>query len=111
MSRTKSEDIVSRLFAARYTFEAVEGVAKKLSMALDRYPGEDLVLSGGVAANSHLRRRLSELAAAKGIRLYMPPVSLCGDNAAMIGAQGYYDFMAGKRADTSLNASAADSID
>ncbi|MBQ2794177.1 MAG: tRNA (adenosine(37)-N6)-threonylcarbamoyltransferase complex transferase subunit TsaD [Clostridia bacterium] len=99
------------LFAARYTYEAVEGVAKKLSMALDRFPGEDLVLSGGVAANSHLRRRLSELAAAKGVRLYMPPVSLCGDNAAMIAAQGYYDFMAGKRADTSLNASAADSID
>ena len=40
----------------------------------------------------------------------MPPVSLCGDNAAMIGAQGYYDFMSGKLADTSLNASAHDGI-
>ena len=107
----KGIELPRALFAARYTFEAVEGVAKKLSMALDRFPGEDLVLSGGVAANSHLRRRLSELAAAKGIKLYMPPVSLCGDNAAMIGAQGYYDFISGKRADTSLNASAADSID
>ena len=98
------------LFAARYTYEAVEGVAKKLSLACDRYPNHDLVLSGGVAANSHLRRRLAELAAAKGIRLYMPPVSLCGDNAAMIGAQGYYDFTSGKLADTSLNASAHDGI-
>lgn len=98
------------LFAARYTYEAVEAVAKKLGSALDRYEGHDLVLSGGVAANSHLRRRLSELAASKGVALYMPPVSLCGDNAAMIAAQGYYDYMAGKRADTSLNASAADTI-
>ena len=97
-------------FAARYTYEAVEAVAKKLGMALDRYEGHDLVLSGGVAANSHLRRRLSELAASKGVALYMPPVSLCGDNAAMIAAQGYYDFLSGKRADTSLNASAADTI-
>ena len=107
----KGKELPRALFAARYTYEAVEGVAKKLSLALDRYPHHDLVLSGGVAANSHLRRRLAELCAAKGIRLYMPPVSLCGDNAAMIGAQGYYDFLAGKRADTSLNASAHDSND
>ena len=106
----KGEPLPRALFAARYTYEAVEGVAKKLGMALDLYKGEDLVLSGGVAANSHLRRRLSELAAAKGIKLFMPPISLCGDNAAMIAAQGYYDYMAGKRADTSLNASAQDSI-
>lgn len=99
------------LFAARYTYEATEAVAKKLHLALDRYPGCDLAVCGGVAANSHLRRRLSELAAQKRVKLYLPPLSLCGDNGAMIGAQGYYDFIAGRRADSSLNASAADSID
>ncbi len=99
------------LFAARYTYEAVEAVAKKLGTALDRYPGCDLVVAGGVAANSHLRRRLSELSAAKHIKLFIPPVSLSGDNAAMIGAQGYYDFLAGSRADSRLNASACDSED
>ena len=99
------------LFAARYTYEAVEAVAKKLGMALDRYEGCDLVVAGGVSANSHLRHRLKELAAAKHIKLFIPPLSLAGDNAAMIGAQGYYEFLDGKRADSRLNASAQDSID
>ena len=98
------------LFAAAYTYEATEAVAKQLGAALDRYEGCDLAVSGGVAANSHLRRRLSELAAAKHVKLHLPPIALCGDNAAMIAAQGYYEYMAGNLADCSLNASAADSI-
>ena len=104
------KELPRALFAAAYTYEAVEAVAKQLGAALDRYPDCDLAVSGGVAANSHLRRRLSELAAAKHRSLYIPEISLCGDNAAMIGAQGYYEFMAGNLADSSLNASAADSI-
>ena len=97
-------------FAARYTFEAVEAVAKKLGAALERYEGYDLVVCGGVAANSHLRTRLAELAAKHGRTLYMPPLSLCGDNAAMIGAQGYFEFLIGNTADSSLNASAMDML-
>ena len=97
------------LFAARYTFEAVEAVAKKLGDALRMHPGLDLAVCGGVAANSHLRRRLGEVAGFAGVRLFIPPMSLCGDNGAMIGAQGYYDLMAGHTADSSLNASALDS--
>ena len=99
------------LFAARYTYEAVEAVAKKLSMALDRYPGLDLAVAGGVAANTHIRRRLAEVCAQHHVSLFIPPKSLCGDNAAMIAAQGYYNFEAGIRADSSLNASACDSQD
>lgn len=97
-------------FAARYTFEAVEAVAKKMSLAIDRYGVGQIALCGGVAANSHLRNRLSVLAKEKKIKLYTPPVSLCGDNGAMIGAQGYYEFLQGHFADASLNASASDSI-
>ena len=104
-------EIPRALFAARYTYEAVEAVAKKLGMALDRYPGCALAVCGGVAANSHLRRRLSELAAQKKTELYLPALSLCGDNGAMIGAQGYYEYLEGNLADSSLNASALDSID
>ncbi len=98
------------LFAARYTFEAVEAVAKKISLALSRYPGCDLVLAGGVAANSHLRERLAEVCKTAGVSLFMPPVSLCGDNAAMIAAAGCYEYLKGNLADSSLNASALDSI-
>ena len=98
------------LFAARYTFEAVEAVAKKIGLALERYQGCDLVLAGGVAANSHLRARLSEVCKSAGVSLFMPPVGLCGDNAAMIAAAGYYEFIKGNLSDSSLNASALDSI-
>lgn len=96
-------------FAARYTYEAVEAVAAKISDALGRNPGCDLAVAGGVAANSHLRKRLAEVAAEHGAELFIPPMILCGDNAAMIAAQGYYDYINGKRADSSLNASALDS--
>lgn len=97
-------------FAARYTYEAVEAVAKKIGMALDREEITSLAVAGGVAANSHLRRRLREVAGVRKIPLCLPPLSLCGDNAAMIAAQGYYEYEAGHLADASLNASAADSV-
>ena len=104
-------EIDRELFAARYTFEAVEAVAKKLSLALERYPGYDLAMAGGVAANSHLRRRLKRVAEEHGVNLYIPEISLCGDNAAMIGAQGYFEYKTGSFADSSLNASALDTIE
>ena len=104
------EEFSRPLFAARYTYEAVEAVAKKLSLALDRSPGYDIVVAGGVAANSHLRKRLAEVAASHGVDIFLPPVSLCGDNAAMIAAAGYYEYLEGRLADYSLNASALDSI-
>ena len=103
-------EIPKALFAARYTYEAVEAVAKKITLAISRYEGCDLVLAGGVAANSHLRARLSEVCKNAGISLYMPPLSLCGDNAAMIAAAGYYEYLNGNLANSSLNASALDSI-
>lgn len=96
------------LFAARYTYEAVEAIAKKVSEAFDREGLDALVVSGGVAANSHVRRRLSALCASRGARLYLPPLSLCGDNGAMIAAQGYYELIAGRTVGSDLNASAAD---
>ena len=70
-----------------------------------------LVLAGGVSANSLLRRRMNEICAEGGYELYYPALSLCGDNAAMIGAQGYYEFLDGTAADMSLNARAERSIE
>ncbi len=70
-----------------------------------------LVLAGGVSANSELRRRMDELCVKAGCELYYPPLSLCGDNAAMIGAQGYYEFVGGNAAGLDLNARASMEID
>lgn len=98
------------LFAAKYTYMAVEAVARQLALALERYPECDLSVSGGVAANSHLRRRLTDMTKRLKRRLFIPPVSLCGDNAAMIAAAAYYNMEKGILADSSLNASAGDSI-
>ena len=65
-----------------------------------------VVAAGGVAANSIIRADLQRACREHGYRLYVPPLSLCGDNGAMIGAQGYYEFRAGRRAETDLNACA-----
>lgn len=104
----KGIELPRELFAARYTYEAVEAVAKKISLALERNEGAGLVISGGVAANSHLRQRLAEVAKQKKVKIFIPPISLCGDNAAMIAAAGYYEYIKGNLADASLNASALD---
>ena len=72
---------------------------------------DKIVLAGGVSANSVLRARMRDLCDSHGWQLYMPELGLCGDNAAMVGAQGYYEFIAGKRASLDLNARATMPID
>lgn len=72
---------------------------------------EKIVLAGGVSANSRLRRVMAEECEKRSIKLYMPELKYCGDNAAMIASQGYYEFLEGKTADLSLNAVASMPID
>ena len=66
-----------------------------------------LVAAGGVAANSRIRADLQRAAAAAGAALFIPPLRLCGDNGAMVGAQAYYEFLAGHTAGSDLNAYAS----
>ncbi|MBE6634983.1 MAG: tRNA (adenosine(37)-N6)-threonylcarbamoyltransferase complex transferase subunit TsaD [Ruminococcaceae bacterium] len=106
----KGIELPRALFAARYTFEAVEAVALKIDMALRENPGCDLIVAGGVAANSHLRKRLAEIAERNRVGIFIPPIGLCGDNGAMIAAAGYYEYLNGNFAGSDLNASAADSM-
>ena len=105
----KGEDIPRANLAASYTERIVSAIVKKTDMALTREKPTALVLAGGVAANSHLRAALSGLCNRHGVKLCAPPISLCGDNAAMIAAAGYYEFLDGNLASTALNASALDS--
>ena len=69
-----------------------------------------LAVAGGVAANSRIRGDILAAAKVLDVNVYLPPLSLCGDNAAMIGAQAYYEYLSGNIADMSLNAYATKSI-
>lgn len=80
-------------------------------LAAEDTDAKTIVLAGGVSANSRLRRIMAEECEKRGIRLFMPQLKYCGDNAAMIASQGYYEYLDGKRADLTLNAVASMPID
>lgn len=102
--RQKGEPIDPDAVAADLTEAVVSAIKNRLENALKLYPESQLVLAGGVSANSHIRKGVGALCEQKNVRLFLPPLSLCGDNGAMVGAQGYFDFMAGKRDGITLNA-------
>ena len=104
----RGEEINRADVAASYTHRIVEAITAKTELALEKTGLKTLVLAGGVAANSHLRASLERLCKRKNVTLAMPERGLCGDNGAMIAAAGYFDFLDGKFADTSLNASACE---
>ena len=94
--------------AASYTKTIVEALAKKCELALKKTGYKRMVMAGGVAANSHLRRAITEVCEAHNVSLTVPPLSLCGDNAAMVAQAGYFEYEAKIFASTDLNASAND---
>jgi len=109
-SKTQAgEEIDRALLASDYTAAIVEGIVSKVPDALESSGCQSLVLAGGVAANRHLRDALSKVCEKNGARLFLPPVSLCGDNAAMVASQGVYEYLKGKFSDCYMNASANDS--
>lgn len=96
--------------AASFTEALIRAVTSRLQLLFEREGACNIVLAGGVAANSHLRNAVSATAEKFGAKLFLPPLKLCGDNAAMIASQGYYEYLAGVRGDTSLNAFATSHI-
>ena len=104
----RGEEIDRANLAASYTATIVHAIQKKVELALEQTGHRTLVMAGGVAANSHLRKALGDLCQRRGVKLVAPPLSLCGDNGAMVAAAGYFEYMAGHVSDTSLNACAAD---
>lgn len=95
---------------ASFTAAVSEMLVPRVEAALHQTGYRKLAVAGGVAANSTIRRDLDACARRMGARLYLPPLSLCGDNAAMIGAQAYYEWKAGNVADMYLNGYATKSI-
>ena len=97
--------------SASFRKAVVNCLTTNLMKAAEDTQSNTIVIAGGVSANSLLRSSLQKLCGEKNIRLYMPPKELCGDNAAMVGSQGYYEFLAGNTAGQNLNAYATKSIE
>ena len=87
-----------------------EALVSRTELALAQTGRKTLAVAGGVAANSRIRAEVTALAERLGVRLCLPELRYCGDNAAMIGAQGYYELLAGHVADMTLNAYATKSL-
>lgn len=110
-AKQKGEEVDVNSLAACFQNTVSEILTEKFIAAANEYGYKKIALAGGVAANSGLRAALSSAAEKNGMTLYVPPLSLCGDNAAMIGCQGYYEFLAGNTGNESLNAAATMSLD
>jgi N6-L-threonylcarbamoyladenine synthase len=95
---------------ASFTAAVSETLVPRVVRALEETGYKKVAVAGGVAANSRIRKDILEAAEKLDAKVYMPPLSLCGDNGAMIGAQAYYEYLAGNTADMSLNAYATKSI-
>ncbi len=107
----KGEEIVKEDVAASFQKTVSDILAEKLMAAAESLGYNKIVVAGGVSANSGVRAKVKKECDKRGYELFMPEFKYCGDNAAMIGAQGYYDYLAGKRADESLNAVATLSLE
>ena len=95
---------------ASFSAAVSDTLVPRVVLALEQTQCRRIAVAGGVAANSRIRRDILEAAKKLDAQVYMPPLKLCGDNAAMIGAQAYYEYLRGNTADMSLNAYATKSI-
>ncbi len=107
----KGEELNKADVCASFRYAVVDCLTTKFVKAAEELQVQKLVIAGGVSANSLLRRTLREECQKRGRQLFMPEKSLCGDNAAMVGAQGYYEFQSGNIAGADLNAFATMSIE
>lgn len=110
-TRQKGEEVCIPDLCASFSRAVSEMLVPRTVLALEQTGCKTLAVAGGVAANSRIRGDLTRECARRGVRLCLPPLSLCGDNGAMIGAQGYYEYLAGNLADQTLNAYATKSME
>ena len=104
------EELDINSIAASFAAAVSDTLVPRVVRALEETGHKRLAVAGGVAANSRIRGDLVAAAKKLGVDVYLPPLKLCGDNGAMIGAQAYYEYQAGNVADMSLNAYATKSI-
>ncbi len=106
----RGNEIIKENLACSFQNRVVDILVKKTMHALDKYGVKNLIVAGGVSANKGLREKLTISCEEKGIDLTIPEIKYCTDNAAMIGAAGYFAYKLGRRADLTLNAKATDTL-
>ena len=104
------EELDVNSLCAAFSTAVSDTLVPRTMLALKQLGYKKLAVAGGVAANSRIREDILHASSALDVQVYLPPLSLCGDNAAMIGAQAYYEYLSGNIADMSLNAYATKSI-
>lgn len=107
----KGEQINREDLAAGFQNTVCDILSDKLMQATEEFGYRKIAIAGGVSANSGLRERLQAECETRGYQFYLPALSLCGDNAAMVGCQGYYEYLDGRIATEDLNAVASMPID
>ncbi len=100
----KNPDVNPADLCASFENAVTQMLLTNVEKAIQQYRADKIVLAGGVSRNSYIRNEFDKFSKSKNVKVYYPEPILCTDNAAMIAAQGYYDFIAGKRADLHLNA-------
>ncbi len=103
-AQQKGETLDRSSLAASVAAAISEELVPRAMAAARRRGHHTVVAAGGVAANSRIRGDLERACRENGLRLFLPPLRLCGDNGAMIGSQAYYEYLAGSRGGADLNA-------
>ncbi|NMB02395.1 MAG: tRNA (adenosine(37)-N6)-threonylcarbamoyltransferase complex transferase subunit TsaD [Firmicutes bacterium] len=106
-AKQKQEDVPLADFAASFQWAIIDVLTQKLMAAAREQGVKQVILSGGVAANSTFREHVQKQAEQEGMTLLYPPKHLCTDNAAMIASAGYFSYRVGQRSDYALNAVAS----
>jgi len=107
----KGEELDKASLAASFSAAVSDSIVSRVMEAVQITGHKKIVCAGGVLANSLIRAELTAACAKEVKALYLAPLSLCGDNAAMIGSHGYYEFKAGNLAGADLNAFATMEVD
>ena len=102
-AKQKNEELDINSLCASFCEAVVDTLVPRLMIALKETGYKDLVIAGGVSANSRLREVLEEECKKAKVNLFKPPLDLCGDNAAMIGAQAYYEYISGNLGEMNQN--------
>ena len=103
-AQQKSEELDGPGLAASFQAAVSDILVPRVMEAARRKGYGKIAVAGGVGANSRIRADLEKACKASGDKLFLPPLSLCGDNGAMVGSQGYYEYLAGHLAGSDLNA-------